>query len=282
MIRNQLTNALLAGIIYCPLCGKKLSVVSESNRYTHGKPRFKYACPNAVRKGACTYQAVRGVELDEYVVGELAKLKEEDNQYVKLIKAEAKKLKASDKNEQDILTLKKDIEKLEQDIMLQVKNLRDVSDALRPYVQADMDNMAKEIADKKKKLQKLDAIEKQRSDQYSDLSKTLEIAMNFEKMTKDEDPEVIVSIIRSIVERIIVTQEGKDSNVHLFLKGQPGENYDDFFADSDTLIDAESRSDELCDLEGCRKLYPHLCGDPAARRMPSADAGASFPLRKEL
>ena len=168
---------MLAGIIYCPLCGKKLSVVSESNRYTHGKPRFKYACPNAVRKGACTYQAVRGVELDEYVVSELAKLKEEDNQYVKLIKAEAKKLKASDKNEQDILTLKKDIEKLEQDIMLQVKNLRDVSDALRPYVQADMDNMAKEIADKKKKLQKLDAIEKQRSDQYSDLSKTLEIVL---------------------------------------------------------------------------------------------------------
>lgn len=92
----------------------------------------------------------------------------------------------------------------------------------------------------------------------SDLSKTLEIAMNFEKMTKDEDPEVIVSIIRSIVERIIVTQEGKDSNVHLFLKGQPGENYDDFFADSDTLIDAESRSDKLCDSEGCRKLYTYF------------------------
>ena len=268
---HRATNALLAGIIYCPLCGKKLSVVSESNRYTHGKPRFKYACPNAVRKGACTYQAVRGVELDEYVVSELAKLKEEDNQYVKLIKAEAKKLKASDKNEQDILTLKKDIEKLEQDIMLQVKNLRDVSDALRPYVQADMDNMAKEIADKKKKLQKLDAIEKQRSDQYSDLSKTLEIAMNFERMTKDEDPEVIVSIIRSIVERIIVTQEGKDSNVHLFLKGQPGENYDDFFADSDTLIDAESRSDELCDSEGCRKLHPYLCRSPDALRMQQTD-----------
>ncbi|WP_044914009.1 hypothetical protein [Butyrivibrio sp. WCE2006] len=88
----------------------------------------------------------------------------------------------------------------------------------------------------------------------------LEIAMNFEKMTKDEDPEVIVSIIRSIVERIIVTQEGKDSNVHLFLKGQQGENYDDFFADSDTLIDAEYRSDELCDSEGCRKLHPTYAG----------------------
>ena len=32
-------------------------------------------------------------------------MKEEDNQYIKLIKAEAKKLKASDKNEQDIITI---------------------------------------------------------------------------------------------------------------------------------------------------------------------------------
>mgnify|MGYP002625607348 FL=1 len=250
---HRATNALLAGIIYCPLCGRKLSVVSESNRYTHGKPRFKYACPGAVRKGICTYQAVRGVELDEYVVAQLNSLKEDDNQYVKMIRSEAKKLKLGDKNEQDIATLKKEIDKLEKDIMIQVKNLKDVSDALKPYVQADMDNMAKEIADKKKQLQKLDAIEKQRSDQYNDLSKTLEIAMNFEEMTKGESPEVVVSAIRNIVDRIIVTQDGKDSRVNLFLKGETTESYDDFFVYSDSLIDAESCSDQLCDLEGCRK-----------------------------
>ncbi len=252
---HRATNALLAGIIYCPLCGRKLSVVSESNRYTHGKPRFKYACPGAVRKGICTYQAVRGVELDEYVVAQLNSLKEDDNQYVKMIRSEAKKLKLGDKNEQDIATLKKEIDKLEKDIMIQVKNLKDVSDALKPYVQADMDNMAKEIADKKKQLQKLDAIEKQRSDQYNDLSKTLEIAMNFEEMTKGESPEVVVSAIRNIVDRIIVTQDGKDSRVNLFLKGETTESYDDFFVYSDSLIDAESCSDQLCDLEGCRKHY---------------------------
>ena len=256
---HRATNALLAGIIYCPLCGRKLSVVSESNRYTHGKPRFKYACPGAVRKGICTYQAVRGVELDEYVVAQLNSLKEDDNQYVKMIRSEAKKLKLGDKNEQDIATLKKEIDKLEKDIMIQVKNLKDVSDALKPYVQADMDNMAKEIADKKKQLQKLDAIEKQRSDQYNDLSKTLEIAMNFEEMTKGESPEVVVSAIRNIVDRIIVTQDGKDSRVNLFLKGETTESYDDFFVYSDSLIDAESCSDQLCDLEGCRKLYPYFC-----------------------
>lgn len=29
---HRRTNALLAGIIYCPICGKRLSVTSESNR----------------------------------------------------------------------------------------------------------------------------------------------------------------------------------------------------------------------------------------------------------
>lgn len=53
--------------MYCPKCHRKLNVISESNRYTHGKPRFKYSCPNAVRNGPCDYQAVRSVEMDEYI-----------------------------------------------------------------------------------------------------------------------------------------------------------------------------------------------------------------------
>lgn len=47
------------GLMYCPVCHRRLNVIPESNRFTHGKPRFKYACPNAVRKGPCDYQAVR-------------------------------------------------------------------------------------------------------------------------------------------------------------------------------------------------------------------------------
>ena len=40
---HRKTNALLSGVLYCPLCGKPLRVVPESNRWSHGKPRFKYA-----------------------------------------------------------------------------------------------------------------------------------------------------------------------------------------------------------------------------------------------
>ena len=73
---HRSTNALLSGIMYCPECGARLRVVTESNRFTHGKPRFKYACPNAVRNGKCSYNAVRGVEMDEYIVDYLSRLKD--------------------------------------------------------------------------------------------------------------------------------------------------------------------------------------------------------------
>ncbi len=39
---HRKTNALLSGLMHCPVCGKRLRVNPESNRWTDGKPRFKY------------------------------------------------------------------------------------------------------------------------------------------------------------------------------------------------------------------------------------------------
>ena len=257
---HRATNALLAGLIYCPLCGKRLSVVSESGRYTHGKPRFKYSCPNAVRKGTCSFQAVRGVELDEYVISVLSSMNNDENEYIKNLKTLTDTLIASDKNEQDLATLKKEIEKLEKDIKIQVKSLRSATDVTKPYIQADIDDMASEIAEKRTQLQKLDNAEKAKNEQVTDLNSVLYTIKNFEKLTKDKEPTEIISVIKTIVERVIVTQDGDESSVNLKLKGSMDTSYDDFFVCSDTFIDAELGSDELCDSEGCRELYPHLCG----------------------
>lgn len=250
---HRATNALLAGLIYCPLCGKRLNIVSESNRFTNGKPRFKYACPNAVRKGSCTFQALRGVELDEYNVKELSAMSNEDNRYVKELRTLTDKLVASDKNERDVASLKKEIDKLEKDILSQVKNLRNATDVTKTYIQADIDSMAGDIAEKKKLLAKLDNAEKAKAEQVNDLKELFYTLTNFEELVDGKEPEVIISTIRTVVERVIVTQEGEESKVNIKLKGNVKESYDDFFDCSDALIDAGSGSDELCDSEGCRK-----------------------------
>ena len=133
---HRATNALLSGLIYCPLCHKKLRVVPESNRYTNGKPRFKYACPNAVRKGPCGYQAVRGVEMDEYIVKRLSTLTtNNEKNYIEGIRKEIENLINNDRSAREIDELKAEIERIEKDIKKQVKELRSASDATRKYIQ---------------------------------------------------------------------------------------------------------------------------------------------------
>ena len=105
------------------------------------------------------------------------------------------------------------------------------------------------------KLQKLDNAEKAKNEQVTDLNSVLYTIKNFEKLTKDKEPTEIISVIKTIVERVIVTQDGDESSVNLKLKGSMDTSYDDFFVCSDTFIDAELGSDELCDSEGCRKYY---------------------------
>ena len=47
---HRKTNALLSGLMYCPNCGWRLTVVPESDRWTNGRPRFKYVCPGYRKK----------------------------------------------------------------------------------------------------------------------------------------------------------------------------------------------------------------------------------------
>ena len=70
------TNALLARLVYCPYCSKRLSVISESDRRTNGKLRFKYVCLG-YRKKECNFKVVGGVLLDEFLVQQLSDLSDE-------------------------------------------------------------------------------------------------------------------------------------------------------------------------------------------------------------
>ena len=104
---HRKTNALLAGLVFCPHCGKRLRVISESNRWTNGKPRFKYVCPG-YRVGECTFRAVDGVLLDEFVVRQLSHLADEDSEYFeKLLNEKASDIFRSSQNEKELSDLRK-------------------------------------------------------------------------------------------------------------------------------------------------------------------------------
>ncbi len=107
---HRKTNALLAGLVHCPHCGRRLSVISESDRWTNAKPRFKYVCPG-YRKKECNFKAVDGVLLDEFLVQQLSDLSDETSerfQEILTIKIEDVIAKSQSSQEYTILRRKKE------------------------------------------------------------------------------------------------------------------------------------------------------------------------------
>ncbi|MBO6127677.1 MAG: recombinase family protein [Pseudobutyrivibrio sp.] len=254
---HRSTNALLSGIMYCPECGSRLRVVSESNRYTHGKPRFKYSCPKAVRKGNCNYVAVHGVEMDEFIVDYLSKLKEnEKDDYKAKLRAEIKRVYQSDSNEKEIRVIAKEIEKLERSIKAQVKALRTATAATRPYIQSDIDDMANEIAQKKQEQARLEEVSADSDVQIKEIEKTLTMIDHFNEISEKDEPGEVISAIQSILERVYVIREDGKEKVKIFIKGAPKENYDSFFEEG---VKATIGVDAMCDLDRNREYYSYLC-----------------------
>lgn len=141
------TNALLSGLAYCPYCGKQLPVISGSNRWANGKPRFKYVCPG-YRVGECTFHAVDGVLLDEFVIKQLSNLSNEGSEYfVKLLKKKASDIFKSSQNEQELIELKKKKAQFETAISNQVKNLREAEENLKRFIQEDVTGLTDELSE---------------------------------------------------------------------------------------------------------------------------------------
>lgn len=226
---HRKTNALLAGLVYCPNCGKRLRVISKSNRWTNGKPRFKYVCPG-YRLGECTFRAVDGVLLNEFVVKQLSNLSDEDSEYfVKLLNQKGSDIFKSSQNEQELIELKKKKAQLETAILNQVKNLREADDNLKRFIQNDVKGLTDELSETEKLLQKLEDSRQSQMYAVRDIEEIKERLLSFEKYAKDAQPDVLVTLIQSFVERIYIVDENDKRYCHIFIKGCTKEDYDEFF-----------------------------------------------------
>ena len=251
---HRKTNAMLSGIIYCPICGKRLRVLPESNRWTNGKPRFKYACPG-VREKKCTFKAVEGVELDEFVIRSISELSHKQSAYYQQIfESRMTNMIRSEQSEQEYKEAKKTIERLNADIASQVKNLREADDALKRFIQDDVKLLTDELTKYEEMLRRIE--ETQGENQYviREMGGIKKKLLSFEEFAKDAQPETVFTLIHSVVDRIYITAEGTTQKCRIYIKGCATEDYSDLFGAADyiennTIMTVTTILPIMCDLD---------------------------------
>ena len=255
---HRKTNALLAGLVYCPHCGKRLRVISESNRWTNGKPRFKYVCPG-YRENECTFQSVDGVLLDEFVVQQLSNLSDEDSEYfTKLLNQRASDIFKNSQNEQELTELKKKKAQLKTAIFNQVKNMRDASDDLKRFIQEDIQELSNELREVGILLEKLEDSKQNQMYAVRNIEEIKERLLSFGKYAKGAQPDVLITLIQSFVERIYIVEKNDERYCHIFIKGCTKEDYDEFFRATGYIsgtreAGAITSKLPLCDSDECSK-----------------------------
>lgn len=72
-------------------------------------------------------------------------------------------------------------------------------------------------------------------------------------MSKGEQPEVLVTLIQTIVERIYIVDKNDERYCHTFIKGWSGEDYTGFFWTASYI---EDNLTSVCDSEQCPSTLP--------------------------
>ena len=252
---HRRTNALLAGIAYCPICGKRLSVTSESDRWTHGKPRFKYTCPG-YRKKECTFKAVDGVLLDEFVVAQLSQLSDEHSVYYNAIFNEKiQNLICNDETETEYRNTVKAIQRTKAAISAQVRNMREAGESLRKFIEEDITEMSKDLERLEKDLARIEESKIGNTFMAQELNEVRKKLLSFAEYAKDAQPEELVNLIATVVERIYITTENDKRVCHIFVKGCTTEDYTDLFGGTTDYISIEKNplKFNMCDSDKCRE-----------------------------
>ena len=79
-----------------------------------------------------------------------------------------------------------------------------------------------------------------------DLEMTKERLLSFAEYAKDAQPEVLVTLIQTIVERIYIVDKDDERFCHIFIKGCMDEDYTGFFQTAGYI---EQNTTPVCDSE---------------------------------
>lgn len=133
-------------------------------------------------------------------------------------------------------------------IAAQTRNLREADGSIKKFIQEDLQNLAEELRKTERQLSKLDEGRKNNMIAIRDLEMTKERLLSFAEYAKDAQPEVLVTLIQTIVERIYIVDKDDERYCHIFIKGCSGEDYTGFFRTAGYI---EDNSTSVCDSEQC-------------------------------
>ncbi len=225
-------------------------MIPESDRWTNGKPRFKYVCLG-YRKKECHFKAVDGVLLDEFVVQQLSELSDETSErFQEILTIKIENMIAKSQSSQEYTILRKKKEQINQSITNQIQNIREVDAIVKPYIQEDIRKLYAELKEIEAALDKLDGNRKNSMIAIRNLEQTKERLLSFAKYAEGAQPEVLVSLIQTVVEKIYIVDKDDERFCHIFIKGCSGEDYTPFFrAIGYIATDIIPENGEICDLD---------------------------------
>lgn len=144
-------------------------------------------------------------------------------------------------------------EKIQSSIATQVRNLREADETIKKYIQDDITALSDELAQAERIIAKLEQAHQGQQDLMKGLSEVKKTLLNFNSLVADMEYEDKLSLLTTLIERIIVAPNDTEEICHIFIKGCSNEEYDDFFRESE---------DEMCDLDRYSKLYSYVCRNP--------------------
>lgn len=229
---NEKTQSLLSGLIACPYCGKNLFTHRETGRFTNGKPRFLYKCQTKRRDNtACSYKDVKGNSIDEFVLDTIISMSSPDNEYYnKLLENSFLHQSKIVDLDSRIKSLEKQIDKCSCEIEGQAKNLRLTSEATKKYILEDIEKLDKTLKQYESEMEELLEQKREHKEDVDILGKARELIFSFPRLVENLSYQEKSELIRKIVEKIFVLPNADgDDEVHIFIKGTPEEEYNDFF-----------------------------------------------------
>ena len=107
--------------------------------------------------------------------------------------------------------------------------MREAGADLKRFIQEDIQNLSDELREAEILLEKLEDSKRNQMRAVQNIEEIKERLLSFGKYAEDAQPDVLVTLIQSFVERIYIVDENDERYCHIFIKGCTKEDYEEFF-----------------------------------------------------